>query len=927
MTDNFTVKLNEYTEKICLGEWIIDSTGVYKENGDKGRTYASHIAVLPTALYRNMDNGMEKVELSYFKINRWRTVIVDRQIIASRTAIVKLASEGIEVTSESARNLVVYLSDVITRSLTTIPYRPSRSVLGWVEDGFVPYSGDITFDGEDSFKHLFKAVTKRGALSEWVEFMRPLRTNRVFRLVMAASFASPLIELVSENPFVLHLWGGTGTGKAQPLDTRIVTPDGYKLMGDIRVGDTVIGGDGLPHIVTGVFPQGVKPIYRVTFKDGTSTRCCKEHLWNVTTRTRRGHGRGYTVVPLEEILKRPIKDNRGYQYCVPVCKPVCYTQGANLPIDPYLLGALIGDGCLTLKKNPANGSRAIYFSNTEDDVIASVDNCLRKISCFLRRNKYTQCEYVVSGDGLSTLKEKIINLGLNCRSGERFIPPIYLFASEGDRRRLLAGLFDTDGSVSKHGAYSYSTMSKRLADDVVILCRSLGIRATSKHTNKGYHVIIFTDEIIYTSTKHAERHEAHKKTRNRREDKTAMSIVSVERCGEAPCQCIMVDSAEHTYLCDDFIVTHNTVTLMCAMSTWGDPTGGKLTRTMNMTANSMLSTAAFLNNLPFAGDELQTIKSRWDNYDNLIMCITEGIDRGRMKFDTVNETRSWRCSFLFTGEEPCIKAASGGGAKNRVIEVHLTDTLVEHGNKTVNFIRQHYGSAALPYLQELQRCDVVAMYQTAFSRIIESCDTTDKQAGAMALLLTADKIASNLFWKDEDELTVAQVKPYMFTNAEVDVAERAYSYIKDAISENAPNFQETARMIWGVIEGNAVYINKSVLAKLLNSEGFSFDAVKGAWKERGYVELNAQGNFRHRKFLGGIQLGCIKLILEPTGTEPSEPTQNEYDENAPLFPELGAPVHDEDNPFECGAESENDTVNNANTNNLKHTKLPWEDDD
>lgn len=585
MSDNFTTKLTEYTEKITLGEWIIDGTGVYKENGDKGRTYASHIAVLPTALYRNMDNGTEKVELSYYKINRWRTVIVDRQIIASRTAIVKLASEGIEVTSESARNLVVYLSDVITRSLTTIPYRPSRSVLGWVEDGFVPYSGDITFDGEDSFKHLFKAVTKRGALSEWVEFMRPLRTNRVFRLVMAASFASPLIELVSENPFVLHLWGGTGTGK--------------------------------------------------------------------------------------------------------------------------------------------------------------------------------------------------------------------------------------------------------------------------------------------------------------------------------------------------------TVTLMCAMSTWGDPTGGKLTRTMNMTANSMLSTAAFLNNLPFAGDELQTIKSRWDNYDNLIMCITEGIDRGRMKFDTVNETRSWKCSFLFTGEEPCIKAASGGGAKNRVIEVHLTDTLVEHGNKTVNFIRQHYGSAALPYLQELQRCDVVAMYQTAFSRIIESCDTTDKQAGAMALLLTADKIASNLFWKDEDELTVAQVKPYMFTNAEVDVAERAYSYIKDAISENAPNFQETSRMIWGVIEGNAVYINKSVLAKLLNSEGFSFDAVKSAWRERGYVEVNNQGKLRHIKSLGGIKLGCIKLILEQTGTEPSE--QNEYDENAPLFPELGAPVHDEDNPFEDAAENvaenESTTINNTETNNLKHIKLPWEDDD
>ena len=110
--------------------------------------------------------------------------------------------------------------------------------------------------------------------------------------------------------------------------------------------------------------------------------------------------------------------------------------------------------------------------------------------------------------------------------------------------------------------------------------------------------------------------------------------------------------------------TGKTVALKIAMSIWGDPRMGKLTRTMNMTQNSMMSTAAFLNSIPFAGDELQTIKSRWDNYDQLIMRITEGIDRGRMnELGNQRETKTWSCSFIFTGEEPCTRLNSGGGIR------------------------------------------------------------------------------------------------------------------------------------------------------------------------------------------------------------------------------------------------------------------------
>lgn len=115
-----------------------------------------------------------------------------------------------------------------------------------------------------------------------------------------------------------------------------------------------------------------------------------------------------------------------------------------------------------------------------------------------------------------------------------------------------------------------------------------------------------------------------------------------------------------------------TVAMMVAASVWGNPGMGKLVRTMNMTVNSMMSTASILRNLPFFGDELQTIKSRFENYDTLIMRVTEGLDRGRMTNATFQRQKSWLNSFVFTGEEPCTKSQSGGGVKTVLLRLSAT---------------------------------------------------------------------------------------------------------------------------------------------------------------------------------------------------------------------------------------------------------------
>ena len=310
--------------------------------------------------------------------------------------------------------------------------------------------------------------------------------------------------------------------------------------------------------------------------------------------------------------------------------------------------------------------------------------------------------------------------------------------------------------------------------------------------------------------------------------------------------------------------TAKTVSLLIAASIFGDPKPGKLVRTMNMTANAMLGTAAFLNSIPFCGDELQTIKNRWSGtYDALIMQITEGIDRGRMKYNQIEEIKSWKCSFLFTGEEPCVKAVSGGGVANRVIQIEVKEKLVDNGNAVANFFRTHYGVAGPEYIGALQSglFDIDGLYRSFFSDLIKT-DTTDKQAGAMALMLTGDKIAHDVFWPDEPEMDAEMVTQYLASAKQVDVSERAYQYVCGVVSENSCNFTDASRIVWGVSnEDETVYINRSVLSRILSDAGYDFEACKKAWERNGYLLKRADGRFAHQVKLNGIVTSCIKLKL------------------------------------------------------------------
>lgn len=310
-----------------------------------------------------------------------------------------------------------------------------------------------------------------------------------------------------------------------------------------------------------------------------------------------------------------------------------------------------------------------------------------------------------------------------------------------------------------------------------------------------------------------------------------------------------------------------TVSLMVASSVWGNPEMGCLTRTMNMTANAMARTSCFLYNIPFCADELQQIKQNWGTYDSLVMYLTEGIDRGRAKANGgVEQTKIWKNSFIFTGEEPITKGASGGGVKNRVIEVECENKIIQDGNYTANLVKANYGHAGkafIGYLSHLIETDDKSIkdeYKRLFKGILDATDTTDKQALSMALMLLADRISCECIFGD-DPLTIEQVKQYLVSESAVRIEERAYDEVVALISRNVNKFSEFATDAWGRIGDNVATINKQVLEQELQRLGFDFGSLKKGWDKMGYIIKNSAGRYIHQTKVNGIKGNYIKIQL------------------------------------------------------------------
>lgn len=332
--------------------------------------------------------------------------------------------------------------------------------------------------------------------------------------------------------------------------------------------------------------------------------------------------------------------------------------------------------------------------------------------------------------------------------------------------------------------------------------------------------------------------------------------------------------------------TGKTVGLMLAMSVWGNPEVGKLVRTLNATQVALARYASFVHDIPFAGDELQTIKNRWDSFDNLVMYLTEGVDRGRGKaYGGIELLKQWNCCFLFTGEEPITKATSGGGVKNRVIEVEAIEKVITDGNYISNFVRKNYGYAGKDFINNIPKQEELQKrYREIFQEILQKTDTTDKQAMAMATILLADEISTDLIFKDE-KLTVEDVSNWLTSTKDVDVSTRAYEWTMNWISQNINKFKENeSGEIWGkyIEDQDICLVNKSLYAEALNKAGFDFTAVIRKFADRNQIERNTQGKFTHSTKAFGVKANYIKFKLEPEKSDIAYEENYEQQEMADL---------------------------------------------
>ncbi|MEE2852388.1 MAG: PhoH family protein [Actinomycetota bacterium] len=361
-------------------------------------------------------------------------------------------------------------------------------------------------------------------------------------------------------------------GRAQPVFTKVLTPNGFQPIGQLRVGDFVIGSDGRPTEVLGVYPQGFKEIYRVSTQDGSSTLASGDHLWSVYTRSDRRRNRPARVLQTKEMIGN-LRAAHYHRYELPLLSSPANFETRPVPLDPYALGLLLGDGCLTCATTPS-------FATTDPELAESLERLIPGIE--VRRKSavdyiLNRCRHEIAGRE-NPVTSALRQLGLaGKRSSTKFIPRDYLINSPDVRLALLQGLLDSDGGpVTQQGRtcrVQFTTVSARLRDDVVFLIQSLGgvvywrtRRADGRKSGlaRGRQVHHRSDAYIldlrlpdglmpFRLARKAAKYDLTGGGRPIR------FVDRIEPAGTEEAVCIQVAAADSLYVTEDFLLTHNTL--------------------------------------------------------------------------------------------------------------------------------------------------------------------------------------------------------------------------------------------------------------------------------------------------------------------------------------------------------------------------------
>ncbi|MDP4546514.1 DnaB-like helicase C-terminal domain-containing protein [Marinobacter sp. MDS2] len=351
--------------------------------------------------------------------------------------------------------------------------------------------------------------------------------------------------------------GRPSMGKAQPLTAKVLLSDGrFKQMADVRLGDRLASVDGADSQVTGLFPQGVRPIYKVTLSDGRQVECDLEHLWTVESCKFDGQ-RTLTTEAIAKMIQRERYQNRIRL----VTHNGNFGARTELPIDPWLIGFLIGDGSLC-------GS-GVRFSTGEPWIVEKVESCLPAGCSIKRISKY---DYRIIGTAQANpVLNAVRSLGINQLSANKTIPDRVISADKATRTQVLLGLIESDG-WSQNRSLQFSTSSEKLAVQVQAIVRSLGgVASLRRKGNIQYtangesfagrdaHIcsIYFPKMENLIESSRVQKHLGEGRQRG-----CTPVIRSIEYVRDDLAQCIKVSHPSCLYITDDYTVTHNTTFAM-----------------------------------------------------------------------------------------------------------------------------------------------------------------------------------------------------------------------------------------------------------------------------------------------------------------------------------------------------------------------------
>lgn len=346
-----------------------------------------------------------------------------------------------------------------------------------------------------------------------------------------------------------------GLGKGLLHGTPVLTEVGYKPIEECVVGDLVAGSDGKFYPITGVYYRGVIPTYRVHFNDKVEMVVDGDHLWNVQNvqNWKRNPDKWFTY-STDELLRRGLHDKAGNnKWRIPLVEPIQFDR-VELPLDPYVLGVILGDGCIT--------GTHVGLSNADAFVIEEVRKRIEQYNLKIHLRAQKTIDHIIvrsESKGRNYAVSALKALGLMGKySHNKYVPHIYKYASIEQRLELLRGLLDTDWYISgKDGIIEYSTVSEQLADDVEFLVQSLGgiaRRATKPlYTGKTAHRINIK---LNVCPFHLPRRKDLWSPATKYPPNRIIKNITPDGMGEVTC--ISVGSPDQLFVADHCIVTHNT---------------------------------------------------------------------------------------------------------------------------------------------------------------------------------------------------------------------------------------------------------------------------------------------------------------------------------------------------------------------------------